>query len=234
MNVAVILAGGVGSRLGANIPKQYIKVKNKPIIIHTLEKFEKFSSIDAVEVVCAQEWIDYVKELVSEYGITKVRWITKGGSTAQESIRNGIFALNGKLDRNDILIFHMSVSPMVNEETINDSIRVCEEHGNSFALQPCLFCLCKKTTPEYSTENAYKEDYVGVNMPWDIRFGEVYDLYQDAYTKNIGTQYNDYLPSLLLKYGKKVYFCKDNDENRLKITTRADLKLFEAYLTLEE
>ena len=234
MNVAVILAGGVGSRLGANIPKQYIEIKGKPIIAYTLEKFQSFKNIDAIEVVCAKKYKEYVWSLAKKYSISKLKWVAEGGSTAQESIRNGVFSLHNILNEDDMLIFHMSVSPMINEETINDSIRVCREHGNAFALQPCLFCLCKKTTSEYSEENAYKEEYVGVNMPWNIMYGEAYSLYQDAYSNGIGTAENDYLPSLLLKYGKRLYFCKDNDENRLKITTRADLDFFEAYLILEE
>lgn len=234
MNTAIILAGGVGNRFGANIPKQFIQVNNKPIIIHTLEKFQKFANIDAIEVVCAEAWIEYVRETAAEYGITKLKWVTAGGATAQESIRNGIFALEGSLKPDDILVIHMSVSPMVSEDTINDALRVCGEHGNAFALEHCLFCLCKKTTDKYSEENAYKEDYVGVNMPWSITFGEADSIYRDAYSRNIGVEYNDYLPSLLLKYGRRLYFCKDNEENRLKITTKADLDLFRAYLILEE
>ena len=234
MNYAVILAGGIGERMGSPIPKQFLEVSGKPIIIHTLEKFQNFRQIDALEVVCAEKYFDFVRQEAEHYGIGKLRKLTAAGATCQESIRNGIFALDGQADKDDILVFHMSVSPLVSEETIDDSIRVCREKGNAFALQPCIFCMCKKTTPEYSDENAYKEDFVSLNMPWTVRFGEVLSLYRDALDKHMGMQVRDYLPSLMFQYGKRLYFCKDNDENRLKITTPGDLALFQAYLLLQE
>lgn len=234
MNIAVILAGGVGSRLGADIPKQYIMVKGKPIIVYTLEKFQASPVVDGIEVVCAAQWIDYVRKLGEQYGITKLRWVSEGGVTCQDSIRNGIFSIRDELSDSDMLMLHMSVSPMIAEETIEKGFEVCKEKGNAFAVQPCLFCMCKKTTDEWSDENAYKEDYVQLNMPWVMNYGEIYDLYRDAFSKNVGKDLKDYLPSLMYSYGRKTYFFPDNDRNRLKITTKGDLDLFEAYLILDE
>lgn len=234
MNVAVILAGGVGSRLGANIPKQYIEVKGKPIIVYTLERFQNAEVIDCIEVVCAGQYMEYVRELGKKYGITKLRWVSEGGSICQESIRNGIFALQEECGPDDVVMLHMSVSPMISNDTIEEAVRVCKLKGNSFAVQPCLFCMCKKVNEEWSDQNAYKEDYLSLNMPWTFRYHEIYDLYKMAYEKNIGTDLKSYTPSLMFDMGKKVYLFRDNDENRLKITTRADLDLFEAYLILQE
>lgn len=234
MNVAMILAGGVGNRMGANIPKQYIMVRGKPIIAYTLEKFEASESVDAVVVVCAPEWKNHVKHIVDEYGFSKVKWITEGGATCQDSIRSGIFSLRESLSDDDILFLHMSVSPMITEENIKNGIAACIEKGNAFAAQPCLFCMCKKINDEWSDQNAYKEDYVQLNMPWIMKYGEIYDLYHEASKNGAGTNVNDYLPSLMFSYGKKVFFYPDNDENKLKITTKGDLNLFEAYLILNE
>ena len=98
MNIAVILAGGVGTRVGAEIPKQYIKILGKPVMVYTVEKLEKNPNIDAIEIVCIKGHVPYVKDLVKEYGITKVKWYSEGGSTFQESTMNGIFDFNSIVD----------------------------------------------------------------------------------------------------------------------------------------
>ena len=234
MNVAMIMAGGVGNRMGANIPKQYIKIHGKPIIVYTLEIFEKSQDVDAIEVVCAAKWIPYVEELCKEYCISKLKWIAEGGETCQDSIRHGIFNLRDKISQNDNLMIHMSVSPFVSLETIHNGFSVSQEKGNAFAARPCLFCLCKKTNEEWSNENAYKEEYVQLNMPWVINYGTVLNLYTDALEKSIGCDLKDYLPSLMYSYGMKTYFFEDNDRNFLKITTKSDLELFEAFLKIDE
>lgn len=234
MNVAVILAGGVGNRMGADIPKQYLEVMGKPIIAYTLERFQASASIEAIEVVCASEWAEHVHSIGQKYGISKLKWITKGGATCQDSIRNGVFALRDELHDSDILMLHMSVSPLISDENIAEGIRTCSEKGNAFAVQPCLFCMCKKINDEWSDQNAYKEDFVQLNMPWIMKYGTIFSLYQDALKDGRGAEVRDYLPSLMFASGMKAYFYPDNDENRLKITTRADLELFEAYLLLRE
>ena len=234
MNVAVVLAGGVGNRMGADIPKQYIEIKGKPIIAYTLGKFQDSPSIDYIEVVCTEQWKDYVREIGERYGIDKLRWITIGGTTCQDSIRNGIFALKDELSDDDNFLIHMSVSPMVSQENIRIGIETCQEKGNAFAALPCLFCMCKKVNDEWSDQNAYKEDYVQLNMPWIMKYGTIYHLYQEALKNGKGNQVRDYLPSLMFASGMKAYFYPDNDENRLKITTKGDLDMFEAYLLLEE
>lgn len=234
MNIAVILAGGVGSRLGADIPKQYIEINHKPIIAYTLEVFEKSTDIDYIEVVCAEDWREYVWSLGTKYGITKLKWVINGGATCQDSIRNGVFALRKELTDSDILLLHMSVSPMISLENIERGIATCKKNGNAFAAQPCLFCMCKKKNDSWSDENAYKEDYIQLNMPWIMQYGDIYNLYQEALKNGNGASVKDYLPSLMFMSGKKAYFYPDNDENRLKITTKGDLKLFEAYLLLRE
>ncbi len=234
MNVAVVLAGGVGNRMGANIPKQYIEVNGKPIIAYTLEKFEKTDSIEVIEIVCAEEYIKYNWDIVHKYNYKKVKWVCQGGKTCQDSIRNGIYNLKNKIVDNDIVVIHMSISPLVSEETINNTILKAKEKGNAFAILPCLLCMCKKTNDEWSDQNAYKEDYLELNMPWTMKFCELYNLYMRADNDDRGKAERDYLPSLMYAYGMKTYFVRDNEANRLKITTKDDLKLFQSYLNLEQ
>ena len=102
MNIAVVLAGGTGTRVGANIPKQFIEVMGKPILAYTLGNFQSDSEIDAIEVVCHKDWVEEVKSICSKYGVSKLQWLTTGGDTFQESTMNGIFNLKGQIRIVDI------------------------------------------------------------------------------------------------------------------------------------
>ena len=113
MNIAVILAGGVGSRVGAGMPKQFVKILDKPVIVYTIEAFQKHEDIDAIEVVCVKSHIDYMRELVDTYGLSKVKWITEGGADFQGSVLNGINNLQDKCSENDIVLVHFGASPFV-------------------------------------------------------------------------------------------------------------------------
>ena len=115
-NVGIILAGGVGSRVGADCPKQFIEIQGKPILVYTIEKFQNHSQIDAIEVVCVASHIEYMKELVERYQLTKVKWIVEGGVDFQHSVIQGINHLKGILDENDQVLIHYGASPFVSEE----------------------------------------------------------------------------------------------------------------------
>lgn len=114
-NTAIIIAGGVGSRMHYDIPKQFVNVNDKPIIIYTLAAFQKHPDIDAIEVVCLEGWHDILKAYAKQFGITKLRWVINGGNSAQESIRNGVFNLEGKCEPEDIVIIHDGIRPLVDE-----------------------------------------------------------------------------------------------------------------------
>ena len=133
MNIAVLLAGGTGQRLGAGIPKQFVKMLGKPLIVHSLEIYEKSPFIDAVEVVCVPEYIDTIWQYTKDYHLTKVKWVIPGGDSCQSSTRNGIFNLDGVVKDDDVLTFNMSTSIFVDDSILEDSFRVCKEYGNAFA-----------------------------------------------------------------------------------------------------
>lgn len=107
MNIGVILAGGIGTRVGAGIPKQFIQVQNKPILAYTLEIFQENPLIDAIEIVCHKDWLDGVEEICKQFGITKKRWICTGGSTFQESTMNIIINLMGRLPMMILYLYHL-------------------------------------------------------------------------------------------------------------------------------
>lgn len=234
MNIAVILAGGVGKRMGADIPKQFIEVRGKPVIVYVLEKFEMHPEIDAIEVVCVEQYIDDVWSYSRKYNIRKLKWVVAGGNTCQESIRNGVFFLEDKCKDDDILIIHMSVSPLIDNEIITDSLAVCQRYGNAVSADPSIFNLCKIKDGISSNEYIYKSDYVTLNMPWTFKYGKVLWAYKKAYSENIGTDANSYLVTLMIDLGESLYFSKGSQKNKLKLTTFDDVNMFEGYLLLEE
>lgn len=236
MNIAMILAGGVGSRLGAAIPKQFIPVRGKPIIIHTLELFQNDPEIDAIEIVCIRSHMDTIREMTSQYGITKLRWVCEGGSSYQESVINGMNYLDPYCSDEDIVLIHFAVSPFVDEEIINDSIAVCKAHGNGISTNDSVLCLCTKDPqhPERSALGVDRSQVMGLNAPQTFRYGYLKALYAEGMEKDVMDKLADpHTTTLMLELGHPIYFSKSNQTN-IKITTKEDLLLFEGYLLARE
>ena len=139
MNYAIIIAGGVGNRLGASIPKQFVEVLGKPIIAYTLEIFQKHPEIDAIEIVCVNGYIDKVKKIAKDNGITKLIKVVEGGSEYERSIMNGVNGLSNIANSDDVVMIHWSASPFVTEDIISDNIRVCREKGNAISASSSLW-----------------------------------------------------------------------------------------------
>ena len=233
MNIAIILAGGTGSRVGADIPKQFIKIMGKPVLAYTLEKFQNNPNIDAIEVVCHKDWLDEVERINEEYSITKTKWITTGGATFQESTMKGIFNLKGKISDNDIVVVSFGVSPMTPDEDINDSIRVCEEHGIAIAAADIDLCTCVKDDEYSSTQNIIRETLKGFANPWTFKFGELCEVYETAMAQGILDTLEPHTTSVYFALGKRVWFSQCTS-NFVKITRKEDLDAFEAQLLLKE
>lgn len=232
MNIAIILAGGTGSRIGANIPKQFIKIQDKPILAYTLEIFQNNNNIDAIEVVCHKDWVEEVQKICNNYSITKANWFVEGGSNFQESVMSGIFNLKDKIDNNDIVVISFGVSPMTTDDIINDSIKVCEQHGNAIASEDMILCTCIKDDEYSTTQNIIRETLKGFSNPWTFKYGEVCALYEQSLKDGRLIDIEPHTTSLYLEYGKRLWFSKSNSLN-IKITTPQDLDIFEGYLLLQ-
>ena len=233
MNIAIILAGGTGSRVGADIPKQFIEVMEKPILAYTLENFQSDDKIDAIEVVCHKDWIDEVYRIAGKYGISKMKWTTVGGATFQESTMNGVFYLKDKIRSEDIVIISFGVSPMTTQDVIDDSIRVCEEHGNAISSEDMVLCTCIKDDEYSTTQSLIRETIKGFSNPWAFKYGELCEAYETAIEQGILDTLEPHTTSLYMALGKRLWFSKSNSMN-IKITTREDLDIFEGHLLLQE
>ena len=233
MNVALIIAGGSGKRMGQDIPKQFIHVNNKPVIIYTLEAFEHHPGIDAIEVVCIDGWHEILKAYAKQYGISKLKWIVNGGSTGQESIRNGVFNLEGKLSDDDIVIVHDGIRPMVDKEVLSDVIVKCAKYGNAVTSLPYNEQIFVKSD-EYTTEKYIpRETLRRVQTPQAYKFGLLDKKYHEAFEKQIGIFGSAYTNTMMVDLGVKLYFAAGSEKN-MKLTNKDDLEMFTALLKMRK
>ncbi len=231
-NIAIILAGGVGSRVGVGKPKQFVNVLGKPILAYTLDAFQKHSEIDAIEVVCVETHIDYLKKLCDKFGFSKVKWITPGGSTFQESVMHGVDNLKGKIGDDDIVLIHYGASPYVSKEIISDGIKVCRQKGNCVSATPCYLLTGSNDNGKESTKWVDRDKIMQLNSPQCFRFEYVVQLYEEAVEKQLLDKVEPHTTSLMYLMGRTIYFSK-GDQTNIKITTKEDLDMFEGYALLK-
>ena len=239
MNIALILAGGVGNRLGAKIPKQFIDVCGKPVLAYTIEAFECHPEIDAVLVVCVKPYIEYLWEIKEKYDLSKLKWVTEGGDTFQGSVLNGIHFLENKISRDDIVLIHFGASPFITGDIISDCIRVCKEKGNAISTTD-YYVLSgkKKSTASVSAPDNYSEEYIDretiavMNSPHAFNFGFIDDMYNEAIESGVIDTVEPHTTTLMYAMGKRIYFALGSQSN-IKITRKEDLDLFEGYVLMK-
>lgn len=231
MNYVILLAGGVGKRMGADIPKQFIKVEGKPIIVYSIENFQRNEQIKKIVVVCVKDWIDYVKELVKEYSLTKVEWIIEGGSTGHDSIKNGVFFLKDKVNPDDYIIVHDAVRPILPQKAINEVLRVAHEKGNASSSIACHPPIVYTEDGESGVRDVDREHVMLTASPQAYKFSLALSCYEKAEADNKNNF--TFTSSLLIHYGERVYFAKGTTSN-IKVTKKEDIALFEALLNVPE
>ena len=233
MNVAIIIAGGVGSRMKMDIPKQFIHIYGKPVIIYTLEGFQRHPEIDAIEVVCLEGWEETLRDYARQYGITKLKWVVTGGASGQESIRNGVYNLEDKVKGDDIAIIHDGIRPMVDSGVLSDILRVCRLHGNGVTSTPYNEQIFVKLD-EFTTR-AYipRETLRKVATPQAYRYGLLLRSYRRAFAEQIGIFGSAYTNTMMVDLGETLWFAAGSDKN-IKLTTKDDLEMFKAYLKQDE
>jgi 2-C-methyl-D-erythritol 4-phosphate cytidylyltransferase len=230
MNIALLIAGGTGKRTQQEIPKQFINVYDKPILIYTLEGFQNHPDIDAIEVVCIEGWHEILKAYARQYNISKLQWIVNGGNTGQESIRNGVFNLYEQCNPYDMVIIHDGIRPLIDKEVVSDCIAICKQYGNAVSSLPYNEQIFKTSDGLTSTEYIPRETLRRVQTPQAYILEKLYYSYRKAFDEQIGIYGSSYTNTMMVELGETLYFAAGSDKN-IKITTADDIKLFKALLT---
>lgn len=235
MNYGLILAGGVGQRMrSSGMPKQFLQVFGKPVIIYTLEKFERCEDIDKYVIVCNASWIDHMEHLKEKYGLTKLIKIVSGGKDRQDSVKQGVEAIvHDGADSDDIIAIHDGVRPLVQISIISENIRMAREHGCAITVKPVIETVCVTSKEEVGFDDFKKrDDTYTLTAPQTFQFKVLIDtLFQ---MKQEETPFPILDAAIGYAYlNGKVHIVKESNNN-LKITTPEDYYIMKALLELEE
>ena len=231
-NIVLIIAGGVGARMGQDIPKQFINVYDKPVIVYTLEAFQKHPSNDAIEVVCLDGWHDVLWAYAKQFGIAKLENIVSGGKNGQDSIRNGLYDIASRHNgSDDIVLVHDAIRPMVSNDTISDNIRVCRQYGNAITVVPCTAAMLK-TFDSLSTEEQVPRDNLKITQtPQAFFLQDIIAAHKEALEKGITNSVASC--TMYIELGRKLYMSAGSEKN-LKLTTAEDIEIFKALLNAKK
>lgn len=226
-NIALLIAGGSGNRMHQDIPKQFLTVNERPIIIYTLEAFERHPEIDAIAVVCIKGWDLVLQAYAKQFNITKLKYVVKGGDNGQASIRNGVYELEKHFSRDDIVLIHDAIRPMVSAEIISDCIRVVTQYGNAITVIPCAEAMMQTVDGSISTGSYPRDRLKRTQTPQGFRLGQICDLHKRALEKGITNSVASC--TLMIEMGEQVYFSVGSEKN-IKLTTVDDIDIFKALL----
>ena len=225
MNYVIIIAGGVGSRLGAPVPKQFVEVLGKPVIAYTMEHFQNHPDIAAIELVCVDGYQEHLKAITKKYGVTKLLKIVKGGSEYERSIMNGVAGLEGIAKPNDVIMIHWAASPFLSEEIITDNIRICKEKGNAITAS-YSYLLYGSNDGDCAKRAINRESFMTLSAPQSFLYKNIVDLYKQVEKNNMFETVEEHHTTVFMaELGIPLYFSKGSHTN-IKITTKEDIDLF--------
>ena len=231
--IGIIIAGGVGARMGQSIPKQFLNVGEKPIIIYTLEAFEKHPNIDSIVVVCLDGWHEILKSYAKQFNISKLESIVSGGENGQASIKNGLDEVKRLgYKKSDIVLIHDAIRPMVDDEILSDNIATAENYGNATTVVPCTTVVLKKSKDESYSEKVVDRDQLYLTQtPQAFKLGEILDAHKEA--KKLGITNSIASCDLYTRLGRKVYYSVGSETN-IKLTRPGDILIFKALLNTKK
>lgn len=231
MNIALIIAGGTGARMKQDVPKQFLNVNDRPVIVYTLEAFQKHSDIDAIAVVCIDGWETILSAYARQFGITKLKHIIPGGDCGQASIRNGVYELEKYYQAEDIVLIHDAIRPMVSQEIISDAIVKAKMYGSAIAAVPCAEAMLvvdeQQSEVITSKETFPRDNLKRTQTPQAFSIGKICDVHRRAVQAGILNSVASC--TLMIEMGETVYFSAGSEKN-IKLTTTDDIDVFKALL----
>ena len=225
--IAILTAAGTGARTHQDIPKQFLHVENKPIIIYTLEAFQQHSSIDEICVAILEGWDQILWAYAKQFNITKLKYVVTGGATGQESIFNGLKAVKADHLDKDIVVIHDGNRPMVSQDLITDNLVKQRQFGSAVTAIPCTEVVFVSENKINSDKSIPRENLQRTQTPQSYYLGELWNAHVQAKERGINNMAASC--SLMEALGKKSYFSQGSEKN-LKITTVEDIEIFKALL----
>lgn len=236
-NIGLIIAGGIGARMNAKIPKQFIKVAGKEVIFYTLEAFQKNRDIDAIVVVCLEGWEDVLLRGANVYGISKMlgqpdHGIVAGGETGMKSLRNGMHYLKQHYGKDSIVVIHDAVRPLVSQNIITANVAAVKKYGTAITAVPATEALLQVSADQpYEAAKVVDRNYImRTQTPQSLRLSEFIWAHEEAEKR--GIQDTVATCTLLIELGERVHLILGEGTN-FKLTTQEDLELMKAFIQLE-
>ena len=191
--------------------------------------------VDAIEVVCLDGWHDILWAYAHQFNIDKLKWVIGGGNTGQESIRNGVYNLDGKVSDDDIIIIHDGIRPLVDATVLTDVIQKANEFGNGVTSLPYNEQIFVVNPEDDTTTKEYipRETLRRVSTPQAYKFKRLNEAYHEAYKRGIGIYGSSYTNTMMVELGETLHFAAGSDKN-IKLTTKDDLEMFKSYLKMDK
>ncbi len=228
--VALIIAGGKGSRMHQDIPKQFLTVNEKPVLVYTMEAFQNHPEIDAIAVVCLKGWEKILRAYAKQFDITKLQYVITGGKNGQDSIRNGVFELEKHYSEDDIVLIHDAIRPMLSSEIISDCIIKTKSLGSAIAAVPCNEAILQTEDGKISSGSYPRNLLRRAQTPQGFPIGKICDVHRRALEAGITNSVASC--TLMIEMGEQVYFSAGSDKN-IKLTSIEDFDIFKALLAVK-
>ena len=228
-NVALLIAGGSGNRMGQDIPKQFMHVDGCPIIIHTMKCFQLHPDIDAIAVVCLKGWETVLQAYANQFSITKLKWIFPGGATGMESIHNGIYGLkNEGCDDEDLVLIHDSVRPLLSQDIFSSNIATCIAYGYAITGIKCREAILESEDGFVSSTSIPRDRLIRTQTPQTFRLKNIIAVHEEAKLKGITNSVASC--TLIAEVGGREMHVVPGSEKNIKITTVEDLEILKALM----
>ncbi len=229
MNIAMIIAGGKGIRAHQDIPKQFLSIHDIPVIVYTMQAFQKHPEIDAILVVCVDGWHEILWAYARQFNITKMKWVVIGGKNGQQSIHNGLSELKNHCDMSDLVLVHDAIRPNVSQEIISNSIAECRLHGSAITVIPCAEAMLLREEQNGTSAKALieRDMLARTQTPQTFSLSKLLWAHEEAEKRGICNSIASC--TLMVELGAEVHFCPGSEKN-IKITTTEDIEIFKALL----
>jgi len=233
MNIALIIAGGSGNRMGQDIPKQFMHVDGAPIIIHTMMAFQQHPDIESIAVVCLSGWETVLQSYANQFNVTKLKWIFSGGSTGMESIHNGIYGLkeNGCKD-DDLVLIHDAVRPLVSQDIISSNIVICKKYGYAITGIQCKEAILESDDGFEAEKSIPRDTLIRTQTPQTFLLKNIINVHEEAKQKGIVNSVSS--ATLIAEVGNRTMHIVPGEEKNIKVTTVEDLEMIKALMHVKK